>query len=162
MAFLVRMPVCISGTLCVNAAGNDNDPATFFYPVNEFIAVVSLVGQNQPAPQIKRLQPCRCHCGSHWRTKSVMGSQAHPLPHGLSSSSLPCSAPFPRDIPFFSSTGMLVDFNRGAVQHQRCFIHQVLLYQGQKDSFPYTSFCPCSKPAVYTLPGSESLRQIPP
>ena len=66
-----------------------------------------------------------------------MDSQAHPLPHGLSSLNLPCSAPFPRDIPFFSSTGMLVDFNRGAVQHQRCFIHQVLLYQSYKDSFPY-------------------------
>ena len=61
MAFLVRMPVCISRPLCADAAGNDNDPATFFYPVNEFIAVVSLVGQNQPAPQIKRLQQSLCH-----------------------------------------------------------------------------------------------------
>ena len=159
------MPVCVSGTLCADAAGNDNNPATFFYPVNEFIAVVSLVGQNhcrsdQTAPA--KPVPYRCHCGSRWRAKSVMDSQAHPLPHGLSSSNLPCSAPFPRDIPFFSSTGMLVDFNRGAVQHQRCFIHQVLLYQSYKDSFPYTSFCPSSKPAVYTLPGSESLWQIPP
>lgn len=61
MAFLVCMPVCVSGTLCADAAGNDNNPATFFYPVNEFIAVVSLVGQNQPAAQIKRLQQSLCH-----------------------------------------------------------------------------------------------------
>ena len=30
-----------------------------------------------------------------------MDSQAHPLPHGLSWSSLSCPARFPRDIPFF-------------------------------------------------------------
>ena len=41
MAFLVCMPVCVSGTLCADAAGNDNNPATFFYPVNEFISVIS-------------------------------------------------------------------------------------------------------------------------
>ena len=91
-----------------------------------------------------------------------MDSQAHPLPHGLSSLSPLCSARFPRDIPFFDPTGMLVDFDRGAVQHQRCFVHQILLNQGCKDIFPYSGFCPCPKPAVYALPWPEPFRQIPP
>ena len=40
-----------------------------------------------------------------------MDSPAHPLPHGLSWSSLLCSVRFPRDIPFFSPTGVLVNLN---------------------------------------------------
>ena len=57
---------------------------------------------------------------------------------------------------------MLVDFDRGAVQHQRCFVHQILLNQGCEDIFPYSSFCPGTEPAVHTLPWPEPLRQIPP
>ena len=91
-----------------------------------------------------------------------MDSQAHPLPHGLSWSSPLCSVRFPRDIPFFDPAGMLVDFDRGAVQHQRCFVHQILLNQGCEDIFPYSSFCPRTEPAVHTLPWPEPLRQIPP
>ena len=91
-----------------------------------------------------------------------MDSQAHPLPHGLSWSSPLCSVRFPRDIPFFDPAGMLVDFDRGAVQHQRCFVHQILLNQGCEDIFPYSSFCPGTEPAVHTLPWPEPLRQIPP
>lgn len=91
-----------------------------------------------------------------------MDSHAHPLPHGLSWSSPLCSVRFPRDIPFFDPAGMLVDFDRGAVQHQRCFVHQILLNQGCEDIFPYSSFCPGTEPAVHTLPWPEPLRQIPP
>ena len=91
-----------------------------------------------------------------------MDSQAHPLPHGLSWSSPLCSVRFPRGIPFFDPAGMLVDFDRGAVQHQRCFVHQILLNQGCEDIFPYSSFCPGTEPAVHTLPWPEPLRQIPP
>ncbi len=91
-----------------------------------------------------------------------MDSQAHPLPHGLSWLSPLCSVRFPRDIPFFDPAGMLVDFDRGAVQHQRCFVHQILLNQGCEDIFPYSSFCPGTEPAVHTLPWPEPLRQIPP
>ena len=91
-----------------------------------------------------------------------MDSQAHPLPHGLSWLSPLCSVRFPRGIPFFDPAGMLVDFDRGAVQHQRCFVHQILLNQGCEDIFPYSSFCPGTEPAVHTLPWPEPLRQIPP
>ena len=91
-----------------------------------------------------------------------MDSQAHPLPHGLSWSSPLCSVRFPRGIPFFDPAGMLVDFDRGAVQHQRCFVHQILLNQGCEDIFPYSSFCLGTEPAVHTLPWPEPLRQIPP
>ena len=106
--------------------------------------------------------PCRCHCGFRWRAKNAMDSQAHPLPHGLSLSILLCSIRFLRGIPFFSPTGMLMNVHCSAVQHQRCLVHQVLLNQGGKNLFPYTSFCPCAKPAIYTLPWSEALWQIPP
>ena len=91
-----------------------------------------------------------------------MDSQAHPLPHGLSWLSPLCSVRFPRDIPFFDPAGMLVDFDRGAVQHQRCFVHQILLNLGYEDIFPYASFCLGTEPAVHTLPWPEPLRQIPP
>ncbi len=57
---------------------------------------------------------------------------------------------------------MLAGFDRGAVQHQRCFLHQILHNQGCEDIFPYSGFCPDTEPAVYTLPCPESLRQIPP
>ena len=52
--------------------------------------------------------PCICHFYVHWRAKCAKDSQAHPLPYGLSSSSLPCSARFLHDKPFFSSTGVLM------------------------------------------------------
>ena len=91
-----------------------------------------------------------------------MDSQAHPLPHGLLWSSLLCFVRFPRDNPFFSPTGVLVDLDRGAVQHQRCFVHQILPNQSCEDIFPYPSFCPGTEPAVYALPWTEPLRQIPP
>ena len=91
-----------------------------------------------------------------------MDSQAHPLPHGLSWSSLLCSVRLPRDTPLFSPTGVLVDLDRGAVQHQRCFVHQILPNQGCADIFPYPSFCPGTEPAVHALPWLEPLRQIPP
>ena len=91
-----------------------------------------------------------------------MDSQAHPFPHGLSRSSLPRSVRFPRDILFFSPTGVLVDFDRGAVQHEPCLVHQILLNQGCEDIFPCAGFCRCPEPAVYPLPGPEPLRQIPP
>ena len=95
-------------------------------------------------------------------SKNVMDSQPHPLPHGLSLSNLLCSVRFLCGIPFFNPAGMLVDFDRGTVQHQRCFVHQILLNQGCKDIFPYSRFCPCAKPAICTLPWLEALRQIPP
>ena len=54
--------------------------------------------------------PCICHFYFHWRAKCAKDSQAHPLPYGLLSSSLPCSARFLHDKPFFSSTGVLMNF----------------------------------------------------
>ena len=91
-----------------------------------------------------------------------MDSQVHPLPHGLSWSNLPCSARFPRDIPLFSPTGVLVNLDCSAVQHQRCFVQPILLNQGYEDIFPYSGFCPAPKPTVYALPWTEPFRQIPP
>ncbi len=72
------------------------------------------------------------------------------------------SVRFPRGIPLFYPAGMLVDFDRGAVQHQRCFVHQFLLHRGCEGIFPYASFCPGTEPAVHALPWPEPLRQIPP
>lgn len=106
--------------------------------------------------------PRRYHYGSHWRAKSAMDSQVPPLPHGLSWSSLPCSARFPRDIPLFSPTGVLVNLDRSAVRRQRCFVRQILLKQGCEDIFSCSGFCPAPKPTVYALPRAEPLRQIPP
>ena len=56
MALLVCVPVCISGMLCVDAAGNDHDPAPFFHPVDKLVTVISLVSQNQLTVQGKRFQ----------------------------------------------------------------------------------------------------------
>ena len=143
-------------------------PAThFFRPAYKFIAVIAFICQNELACRLTQKVPTvpaprRYHYGSHWRAKSAMDSQVHPLPHGPSWSSLPCSARFPRDIPLFSPTSVLVNLDCSAVQHQRCFVHQILLNQDCEDIFPYSGFCPGPKPTVYALPRAEPLRQIPP
>lgn len=53
MALLVCVPVCVSGMLCIDAVGNDYDPSSSSYPANKFVAVITLIGQNQPASQVK-------------------------------------------------------------------------------------------------------------
>ena len=141
MTLFVRVPVCFPGVFGSDTAGNHHDSAPFFQPAYKFIAVIAFIRQNELACRLNQKVPTvpaprRCHYGSHWRAKSAMDSQVHPLPHGLSSSSLPCSARFPRDIPLFSPTGMLVNLDRSAVQHQRCFVHQILLNQGCEDIVP--------------------------
>ena len=65
--------------------------------------------------------PCICHFYVHWRAKCAKDSQAHPLPYGLSSSSLPCSARFLHDKPFFSSTGVLMNFHCSGCQASALF-----------------------------------------
>ena len=64
--------------------------------------------------------------------------------------------------PFFSPTGVLANLDRSAAQHQRCFVHQILLNQGCEDIFLYSGFCLGPKPTVYALPWAEPLRQTPP
>lgn len=61
MPLFVDKPVGISGVFGRNAAGNDNNAAPRFYPTYKLVAVVSLIGKEQPARQIKRLQQCLCH-----------------------------------------------------------------------------------------------------
>ena len=56
MALLVCMPVCRSGMPCVDAAGNDHDPASFFHSAGKLVAVITFIGQNQLASQVKRSQ----------------------------------------------------------------------------------------------------------
>ena len=56
MALLVCMPVCRSGMPCVDAAGNDHDPASFFHPADKLVAVITFIGQNQLSSQVKRSQ----------------------------------------------------------------------------------------------------------
>ena len=58
MAFLVYMPVCISGVLCSGAAWDDYNATSFFHPVNKFVAVITLICQNQFALQVKWFQQC--------------------------------------------------------------------------------------------------------
>ena len=61
MALLVCMPVCRSGMPCVDAAGNDHDPASFFHPADKLVAVITFIGRNQLASQVKRFQQRLCH-----------------------------------------------------------------------------------------------------
>lgn len=61
MALLVCMSVCRSGMPRVDAAGNDRDPAPFFHPADKLVAVITFIGQNQLASQVKRFQQCLCH-----------------------------------------------------------------------------------------------------
>lgn len=56
MALLVYMPVCRSGVPCIDTAGNDHDPASFFHPADKPVAVITFIGQNQLASQVKRPQ----------------------------------------------------------------------------------------------------------
>lgn len=43
------MPAYVSGMLVGNGAWNGHNPAVFFHPADKFIAVISLISQNQPA-----------------------------------------------------------------------------------------------------------------
>ena len=61
MALLVSMPVRRPGTLCVGAAGNNRKPAPFFHPADKLAAVITFIGQNQLASQVKRFQQSLCH-----------------------------------------------------------------------------------------------------
>ena len=61
MALLVCMPVSISGMLCVDAAGNNHNPASFFHPADKLATAIPLVGQNQLAVQGKRFQQRLSH-----------------------------------------------------------------------------------------------------
>ena len=158
MTFFVCMPVSFSGMLGNDTAGENHNSASFLQPAYKLIAVIAFVCQYEFAVQIKGFQ----QIGFRWRAKSAADSRAHPVPHGLLWSSLLCSVRFPRDTPLFSPAGVLVDLDRGAVQHQGCFIHQLLPDQGCEDIFPHSAFCPCSKPAVHALPWPKPLRKIPP
>ena len=136
------------------SSGNHRDSAPFFQPAYKFIAVIAFIRQNELACRLNQKVPTvpaprRYHYGSLWRARSLMDSQVHPLPHGLLWSSLPCSVRFLHDIPLFCPTGVLVNLDRSAVLHQRCFVHQILLNQGCEDIFPYSGFCPGMKPTVY-------------
>ena len=152
------MPVSFSGMLGNDTAGENHNSVPFLQPAYKLIAVIAFVCQYEFAVQIKGFQ----QIGFRWRAKSAADSRAHPVPHGLLWSSLLCSVRFPRDTPLFSPAGVLVDLDRGAVQHQGCFIHQLLPDQGCEDIFSHSAFCPCSKPAVHALPWPKPLRKIPP
>ena len=64
-----------------------------------------------------------------------MDSRAHLLPLWTFVVKPPLLRPVSSWYPLFDPAGMLVDFDRGAVQHQRCFVHQILLHQGCEDIF---------------------------
>ena len=104
--------------------------------------------------------PYQYRFGSHGKAKSVADSQAHLLPHGLSWSILPGCGLLTRCRPFFTTAGMLMHLNAGAVQHEGRFIDNILLDQLYQNVLPYAGFCPCSKSTVYALPGAKSLGQI--
>ena len=54
--FLVAVPICITRMLCGNAARDDGNPSSCFNPMDEFIAVISLIGNDEFAAQIKGFQ----------------------------------------------------------------------------------------------------------
>ena len=56
MALLVCVPIGMSGMLCVDAAWNHYNPASFFHPADKLAAVITFICQNQPASQVKRFQ----------------------------------------------------------------------------------------------------------
>ncbi len=103
----------------------------------------------------------KCHCGFLATAKAATGSPAHPLPHGLSWSILSGCAPTLLG-PLFSATSMLVDFDRGAVQHQGRLIYNVLGNQFLKNVFPNTLLAPSLEPGVHTFPRAIPLRPVPP
>ena len=61
MTLLGCMPVGISGMFCVDAAGNDHDSALFFHPADKLVPVITLIGQNQFVPQVKRFRQSLCY-----------------------------------------------------------------------------------------------------
>ncbi len=98
MALLVSMPVYRSGTLCVDAAGNNHNPAPFFHPADKLVAVITFIGQNQLASQVKRFQQSLCHADviaipageqkTQWIPKPIryrmdFRCQASPAPSGF-------------------------------------------------------------------------------
>ena len=57
---------------------------------------------------------------------------------------------------------MLMDFDRGTVQHQNRLIHNVLGNPFVKNVLPNTLLAPSPEPGVHTFPRAIPLRQVPP
>ena len=90
-----------------------------------------------------------------------MGFPSHPRPHGPSWSVLPgCVQGLLR--PLFCPAAMLVDLDRGTVQHQGGFVNQVPGDQLLKDMLPHALPAPSAKTGIHTFPGPIPFRQIPP
>ena len=138
MAFFVSVPVSLSGLFGNNTAWNDRNSALFLQPTYKLIAVIFLIasmslpfkskGSNRAcAIQILFRFPLESKKRNGFPSPSVTAmdfrGQAPSAPSGFLVVS-----------PFYPA-GMLVDFDRGAVQHQRCFVHQILLHQGCEDIF---------------------------
>ena len=64
--------------------------------------------------------------------------------------------------PPFSAVSMLVDFDRGVVQHQGRLIYNVLGNQFLKNMLPNTLLAPSLEPGVHTFPRAIPLRPVPP
>ena len=61
MAFLVCVPVSLSGMFGSNTAWNYRSSTPFFQPTYKLIAVIAFICQYEFAIQIKRLQQRLCH-----------------------------------------------------------------------------------------------------
>ena len=61
MALLVCVPICMSGVLCSGTVGNEYNTTLLLHPVNKFVAVITLICQDQFASQFKRFQQSLCH-----------------------------------------------------------------------------------------------------
>ena len=57
---------------------------------------------------------------------------------------------------------MLMDFDRGTIQHQSRFIHNVLGNQFLKNVLLNTLLAPSAEPGVHAFPRAVPLRQVPP
>lgn len=126
MALLVCVPVCLPGMLCVGAAGNDHDPAPFFHPADKFVAVITFVSQNQPAP---RSNGSSSACAIQMSLRFPLESKKR---NGFPSPSVTAwtfvvKSPLLRQVsswyPLFYPAGMLLYFDYRAVQHGCRFIH---------------------------------------
>ena len=99
--------------------------------MEKLIAVIPLAGQNQLAVQGKRFQQRPGHTDVIAVSAGEQKTQWIPKPIRYRMDFRCQTSPAPSRFfvvsPFFSPTGVLMDFDRGAVQHQRRFVHQLLL-----------------------------------
>ncbi len=140
MAFFEDVTVNAPGFFRGDTAGDECNSSPLLDPANKFVTVIPFVCQNQPACKATaRPGPCKYRYDFRWRAKNATDFQAHPSLYGPLLSGPPRLRPVSSLYCPFYSAGVLMYLDGGIIQHQCCFLHQVLSNQSCQHIVSHTS-----------------------